>query len=1047
MWTWLYHRIIQGFFFRLTMCDFDLGEDDSWMLEGPEPDLNNAICEISDQTLCQLDETFNESSFVNTGQPNLNDAVVVTNLASNQTLGVLKSDETMEIDKEIWSEAQENNLNRLIEELENNGSSQRNLVDQPVDAEPKCSSTLPPTNSKVLTLTDLVLQLTDCCSKASRKMTHHLEKSERCRAKIANLLGLSPDSSTISVMRKRKKALRTANYNERNKRRNTMKRTTQKKFSEVKKKIGAVQKVYICYSCKFTSNKKENLIESIPNSVLPKSYETDSAYFLCVRCEGGPGSIPPITTLDKRSFLKQSSIDRRSVLVPENDLTQSCHLTFPPTLFIPNAFPTKTWWNCNELPELRPDLLRFTKVNTALVAEAISVSDLADALYEHRLASILQRKGNCSLYKGKIISLENRTIKISPMKPNLSRIKGTSDYYQRLYNESQVAFHYFGKTAIQVQVELKKSPEEIWKIFLVEENKVAVVQKESNGKLSYEVHKNHRSLEPCVDNCEITPLRSYLEDRNLHDIYLEEPRFLNILCEHYRRLFQHYTGFISNLDEIRSDNYVSTIHFPLSSEPVLKMILWPEFLENFNRKLVSDESVNLEDVRVLESKFDSVLTTVIDSGDVGSQSSEQTEMSKLVHNLYDSSMGSMPSNYNLVKRPVIPRGDDWGLSEVCNTTETLFVVKTYFLEILNSVSKESFNIESVQTLNNVLNCISSTDGFKCELTENQFTIKFPGREMIKCRIDEVLYKYLTDDKQSAIEAIYHRALSITRAQDDFTLIVKRPNLSSAYISAYNSNILKLSKSKCYISFVSTDINTTCSEMTIPCIQKYDSQTQFSADHEEVSMVKAFYLTGGKKFRLTLRSNAPIFFEPNLKKQKTYKKVSSHDPNKHYQDLNSGQWLEKVNDIYDLYLDRLGCEDLTFMQFCMHFHQSGNDDENGDTEMISETPVSDVCIKLISFDGHQEFETLPQVIELRSGKKMTLQKNPKLLYYPKVDIGSEDFKEISVLFYYPHRDTAHVQLFIDEIFNAKSERFKGKTKVEVTRMLLHPFFSLDLYSSM
>ena len=156
------------------MSDFDFGEDDSWMREGgSDPDLNNAICAIGDQTLCQLDETFNESSFADTGQPNLNDAVIVTKPASNQTLGYIeRSEENMVIDKEpeIWNEEQENNLNKLIEELENDGSSQTNPVLQQVDEEPNCSDTLPPTNSKALTQTDLVPKLRLCCSKASRNI-------------------------------------------------------------------------------------------------------------------------------------------------------------------------------------------------------------------------------------------------------------------------------------------------------------------------------------------------------------------------------------------------------------------------------------------------------------------------------------------------------------------------------------------------------------------------------------------------------------------------------------------------------------------------------------------------------------------------------------------------------------------------------------------------------------------------------------------------------------------------------------------------------------
>ena len=1019
------------------MDEFDYEEDDSWMLDGAQQDLN---IRISDETLCQLDLTFNSSG----GHTDLNNAHFVSNKTLEEfdvemSQSEIEPNERLNKDEKssdkIWSDEQEQNLNMLIDELDNNEPVLQTAAKTAAE-----NDSLPDTEVEQFPELEL------CCSEATRKLAPHLDRSEKCKVKLAKRLGLSPDSPTVTVIEKRKKVVRYANDCKNRKNRRVINKSSAVKLLEAKKKIGLAQKPYTCYRCNFVSNKKEGFVESTPNQMLAKSYETDSATFVCVGCETGSRSIEFLTDLTTSNFLKHSSIDRRSVLVPDEHLTQSCHLSYPPTLFLPNAIPTKKWWNCKDFPKQRPDLLRLSTVNTALVATAISVSAYADALYEHRLSQI-QYCINAKnfMFKGKVVNSENRTIQISPINSNLSNIKGTTDYYEKLFRESQVAFQYFGQTALSVQIELKKNPLEIWKQYLIEENVVAVIQKELNGKCSYEVHKNHRTFEACTDNCEIVPLQSYLTERNLSNFNLEEPKFLRVVTEHYRRLFQNYTTYICNLDEIRAEHYISTIHFPQNSEPVCKIILWPEFLCNFNTKLVTDESVTLDDVRVLESKFDSILTTVIDHTDIGSQSAEIRKVNELVCNLYDSSMGSMPSNYNLIKQPVIPRSDNWGLSEVCNTLESLFLLKTYFIEIFNNIPKESFSIESKQTLNDILDCISRFEGFKCEMTEDQFCIKFPEKPMIKCSIDEVLYKYITDDKQSAIEAIYHRALSITREQGDYTLIVKRPNLSSAYISAYNPNILLLSESKCYISFIAKNVNTACSDLAFPCRPTYPSQPQYLVDHEEVSLIKGFYLSGGTKFKLVHRSNGPIFFDPSLKKLKTYKKVSNHDPIKHYQDLNSGQWMERLNDMYDHYLDRIGNENLTFMQFCMHFHQNANEDTE-DTGIEPESLMSDVSIKLISFDSQSDFEMLPQIIETRSGKKMMLQKNPKLFYYPNVDIGSDEFKEISVLYYYPHNDTSTVKLFIDEIFAAKSDRFAGKSKLEVTRMHLHPLFSLELYNS-
>ena len=1050
-------------FSDFTMSAFDPGDDDSWMLgetkEQSEQDLNAAFSDqtrhpeenvtFSNKTLEQLDLSFDDI---------LNEALSAKFMSdktleqleedmdfeteevklSNPTLNddpcdlVTQADVKSQIQSQCVNDVQEKNLNMLIDQLSQ------------IDEQTSCDW-IPPVDDKIQS--DIVHQLALCCPKANRKLAQHLDESVHCKRKLADRMGLSSDSPTLKVMEKRRKMMRRARYSMINQKRRQVNKSNEVKLNEAKKKIGAVQKVYICYFCKFTSNKKENLTESAPNHQLPKSYITDASYFLCERCVGGPAeSIASIPEFGTRNFLKQSSIDRRSVLVPEEDLIESCHLVFPPTFFMPNSNPTKSWWSYKEgNPKMRPDLLQMSTVNTGLDDRAVSASDCADAMYEHRLAQILVRKVESSFLKGKVVDMEKRTVKLSPINPNLSKIKGTSDYYQKIHRESQVAFQYFGKTALSVQVEVSKNTSEIWKQYLVEENAVGVVVKTLDGELSYEVHKNHRSLEPCIESCEIVPLREYLSSRNLKDSNLEEPRFLNIVSEHYRRLFCSYTNVICNLDEIRAEKYISIIHFPLNSEPVLKMIVWPEFLANFNRKLVTDESATLVDVRVLESRFDSVLTTEIERADKDSQSQVSEKMSELSNSMYDFTMGSMPSNFNLIKRPVIPRGENWGLLEVTNTTESLFQIQENFIEILNTVPKEHFNKESELKLNDVFAFIKRTDGFQCEMTENDFTVKFPGKNVIKCSIDSVLYSYITEDKHSAISAIYHRALTITRANDDYTLIVKRPHLSSAYISAYNPNILLLAESKCFISFVSTNINSACLDLTIPSRPMYSSQPQYLVDHEEMTLLNGFYLIGGTKFKITHRSTTPIFFDPSPEKLKTYKKVLSHDPYKHFKDQNTGVWYDKILDIHDQYLDRLGNDDLTLMQFCMHYHQGGNDDTE-DKGMISETQVSN-SIQLISFDGQKDCETLPQVIEMRSGKRMLLQMHPKLIYYPNVDVGSKEFKEIQVLFYYPHRSLSHVQLFMDPIFTAQSDKFPDKTKLEVTRMLLHPLFSLDLYSSL
>ena len=1062
------------------MCDFD-DEDDSWMRpdESEPPDnLNNAM---GNDTLCQFDLSFNEmdqGTSVNDPKIDLNMGLTNTTLDQfdltfedpdvqnlNEACFGTISDLTLENMEVEFSEGDKQaELNTNSEgdkraELSNNSEGDKKAelntnseeakqaelnLDQLISAldEPLDEGSVAKSNQS-----QLVEKLKRCCPKSTRKMDFHLNTSDACKKDMTRLLGIEPNSSVSEIMVERKKALRRLvyyrKYNE-NRRTTRLNMSNLEKLRECKKKIGKIHRVYICYSCNFTSIKKSHFLESVPDKVLPKSFETDSTYFLCIPCQGKLGQGSTTIRLEKRNFLKITSIEERNVLTPNQTPDKSCHLKFPPSLFLLVNFPSKDLWCSENLAKPRSDLLTLSNENVALAKDAVSVNDFADAIFEHRLQAIQNRRAEGSFYKGKVVSIDDRLVKTNPLKPDLSRIKGTMDYNRKLFIETQAYFAYFGRTAISLQVELKKDCLEIWKQVLVQENKVAIVSSEINGDLSYKVHTNHRSFEPCVEECKDIDLRDYLNSQNLFDHHLEEPKYIPLVCDHYRKLFNGFTSYICNLEEIRSEKYVSSIHFPINGEPILKMIIWPKFLENFNQKLSTDDPVSLSDVRILETKFDNVFSTVIESDESSQVEKRLNELVKT--ELFDSIMGSIPSNANLIKRPTIPRGNSWGLSEVTSTTENLFLLQTYFLEILNSVEKEYFDIDSDAKLDDLFEVLQTYDGFECKMTENKFTIKFPGKEIVECFIDEVLFQLLTQDKYPVLSAIYHRAMTICRSYDDFTLVVKRPNLRSCYVPAYNPDVLLLGGGKCFISYIASDISGACRDFAIPSKPNYPSEQQYLIDHEEMSLVNGFFLVGGKQFNLKNRSTVPFYYDPGLDKQQTYKKVTEFDENKHFKDINSSHWLEMLPDIYSHYLDRQGNERLNFMQFCMYYQQSGKDESE---EIIEDRPdVQNTDVPLISFDGCRNIEVLPQVIELGSGKKLLLQKKPKLVYHPFVDVDSEKFRELSVMFYYPHNDRAHLELFgIEQIFYAKSDNVPGKSKIEVTRNLLHPFFSLDLYHVM
>ena len=177
------------------MDEFDYEEDDSWMLDGAQQDLN---IRISDETLCQLDLTFNSSG----GHTDLNNAHFVSNKTLEEfdvemSQSEIEPNERLNKDEKssdkIWSDEQEQNLNMLIDELDNNEPVLQTAAKTAAE-----NDSLPDTEVEQFPELEL------CCSEATRKLAPHLDRSEKCKVKLAKRLGLSPDSPTVTVIEKQR---------------------------------------------------------------------------------------------------------------------------------------------------------------------------------------------------------------------------------------------------------------------------------------------------------------------------------------------------------------------------------------------------------------------------------------------------------------------------------------------------------------------------------------------------------------------------------------------------------------------------------------------------------------------------------------------------------------------------------------------------------------------------------------------------------------------------------------------------------------------------
>ena len=410
-----------------------------------------------------------------------------------------------------------------------------------------------------------------------------------------------------------------------------------------------------------------------------------------------------------------------------------------------------------------------------------------------------------------------------------------------------------------------------------------------------------------------------------------------------------------------------------------------------------------------------------------------------------SSTGCFPSNFSLLSRPVIPTDINWGLNESSTFTTNMKVLKESFQSLLRDVDAEHFCTTSDTTLDDFFVAIKDQPGFSLKMEDTSFAIKLSNMENeISCPIDSYLKFFITSGNHSDISAVYHRCITVSKGFSDYTLILKRKKLKHTYVAGFNPSLSLVTKGKCLVKFIGKEQNKeACVFSKVSKPDLGEDLFNLGVDHEEVTITNLVFLLS-RKYKLFLRSNHAVFFNAKFDRHKKFINLRTFDKNKHYLERGTGKYYELTSDLHDQYLDRIGFPDLVFMQFCMWFRPTNDEDESLMT--ISQETNKAQKIQLVT--AVEDCQYLPDKLQLKSGKLLLLQRKPSMCYTHWAILNSEQFVESNIMFYHPHTSLHEVSKELHEtIFNQKNKLEKNRTNLEIVRAKLFPNLNENMFNKL
>ena len=640
-----------------------------------------------------------------------------------------------------------------------------------------------------------------------------------------------------------------------------------------------------------------------------------------------------------------------------------------------------------------------------------NLHEIATAIFENEVFKYRGLKLFSERYQGVVDSEESRTLRNVEKIISDSSIVGSVSWRNNNFRDYSHRIQQLGTVCVHVSAVIPIESNDVLASIQVQDGFVVNVNFIGNSyneqETEYEVHC-HKSDSDCTADCSKVPLSQHLEDINFDRAQIKTNYLSTYLASVQLKFGSLIRNFIkASSSRLFSEKFHFQLFFSADNAVEIRGIVWPPFLEELNRQIGGGSNIFENDLKSkVCSEVDRLVVATCKQEclqqflNVSQEEAQKLENS-VMKNQYHFCAGDVKCEN--CERPQFPLLRT-SILEWTTNYPACHEFKLWMLEDLkNHTEEQLMNTSTEKWLRSFITAkrilIDFIDNYNMEITFGDHTIQLRVDEKMLHLFETYLELY-PDDDDSPLFAVYEYIVTTVSIQEVGGFLVKRPYLVDSYIKEFNVSLLKAFKSGVKVS-VCNGVGKSRIFACDPVVPDWKLAVQLdegiSSTHQEVSLSEAMCLFD-KKFIRSLSSNPVEFICAIQNRQKFFRKVQ-HPSEKSFQ-LENKHFEASLTSIERYFLRCSEEPGLCLAEFAQNYDFMGDKDSKDIYKLFTTKGVAiqNSKKKCISTDSDELF--LPEFILLKNGDVMKLRENMKVLIFPWIDEGSQEFMYQKVLLFSP-----------------------------------------------
>ena len=654
-----------------------------------------------------------------------------------------------------------------------------------------------------------------------------------------------------------------------------------------------------------------------------------------------------------------------------------------------------------------------------------------------------------SRYFGVITDSDDQIISNIEALPDDKKIHSSSQWTRNNKRDIQFRFQQSGQKAVNITIKVPKNNIETYAtVRLINGDNITFdYLGNSNGevKTDYFIH-SHGTRIKCSQNCPKTNLRTLFQN----DQNQNSDRYSSVFTASVFIRLRAFVELVKNPNfRLHCENYSFSTYFSDSGDGFIHGCIWPLENDEFNKTL-HEESYGKPYDKLVHSSYEQFVvenfSTFSDKDSIQNQfhlgDQEAEDLSKIV------------------KEHQVDLSCDEPYLPSLETFDKIVIMEEYF------DNDRPINGENITQANRLLLEIQRMmkdldDDSKWRNSVKDWLINIGTRvgvewdgffQYVKLTIETRLFMFASDkllieklkqysQENSSFLGFYQYCRIVTDKNENDVFITRTDKIIQSFTSMYNPFILKVVDSPIKVFPIHGSFQWDLFPINRTHLHNLDIDQRIIQSHKEVSLNEMTFLLDTSKCRIFC--NPPTtYLNTKSNSKQLYKKVMEETEDTFAAADNSG-YFEPVFDDVSRHLIRRNGIELLLAETGAYYDVLPMEDGLKILECFED--MNEITKSLILSPINGNF--LPEYIFCSNGQVMKIRKSRKILSYPICKTGSDEWKFMRVLLFYPLEPNAELQLGSHKIQMMMEEKSSANDELSIIDYNEKVFLGYNLKSNL